>query len=201
MVRIKSPLVGATAREVNFREKYNASIVSIYREGEHLRKKIGDIQIEGGDTLLLICKKSWVPKLKKNSDFIVVSQVGGSMLRPNYFKLVIAPLISIAMIAVSAAGIIDLLTASLAAAFAMLLTRCLTVQEAIDAIPGRLILVIAGSFGMASALNNTGVAAELADNLVSVLSPIGDFGKVSNFISFHSLFLIFNNSKIFVTKF
>lgn len=51
VVASHSELIGKTPREYNFRSKYGAVIVSVHREGEHIRSKIGSIVLK---VLLLI---------------------------------------------------------------------------------------------------------------------------------------------------
>ena len=48
-----SPLIGTTIKAANFRRRYNAAVVAVHRSGERLTSKIGEIQLEPGDTLLL----------------------------------------------------------------------------------------------------------------------------------------------------
>ena len=54
----KFPLLQTTIREASFRQRYNAAIVAVHREGERLQGKVGDITLQAGDTLL--CKQSMI---------------------------------------------------------------------------------------------------------------------------------------------
>jgi len=177
VIHPKSPLVGKTAGEIHFRGKYNASILSVYRDGAALRTKVGTVVIEGGDTLLLLCKTSKIDDLKRSTDFITLAEPdGGGPVKINYFLLFVALLANAVMISFDAAEIGDLLTLALMASYVCLMAGCLTVRQAVDCIPIRLIIVIAASFAMATALNVTGVAAEIAANLTSLTEPIGPIG-------------------------
>lgn len=56
VVRAGSNLEGKTAKEVDFRKRYDAAILSLYRAGDQvsIRGNLGRIQLEVGDVLLLV---------------------------------------------------------------------------------------------------------------------------------------------------
>ena len=48
-----NPLLGKSIRDGRFRTRYDAAVIAVYRNGERLAGKIGDIVLRTGDTLLL----------------------------------------------------------------------------------------------------------------------------------------------------
>lgn len=46
--------IGKKIKDTNFREKYQMSILSVYRNNKRIESKIGDIEIEEGDKLIVI---------------------------------------------------------------------------------------------------------------------------------------------------
>lgn len=46
--------IGLKIKDINFREKYNMSILSIYRNNRRIELKIGDIELEEGDMLIVL---------------------------------------------------------------------------------------------------------------------------------------------------
>ena len=52
VVGANSNLIGHTAKEIAFRERYDAAIVAIHRNGERISGKIGEITLRQGDLLL-----------------------------------------------------------------------------------------------------------------------------------------------------
>ena len=73
-----SPLNGKTIRETNFRTHYNASILAVHRSGEKLEQKIGKIQLQAGDTLLIDANDDFIRRWRHSQDFILVSGVDDS---------------------------------------------------------------------------------------------------------------------------
>lgn len=53
VVPANSSLIGFTVKHVNFRERYQAGILAIHRNGERVSGKIGEITLLAGDLLLL----------------------------------------------------------------------------------------------------------------------------------------------------
>lgn len=70
-----SPLIGTTVRKANFRQLYNAAVVAVHRNGRRLPNKIGTIELEPGDTLLLQTRSDFVTQHRNNRDFYLVSSV------------------------------------------------------------------------------------------------------------------------------
>ena len=72
------PLVGKTIRDGRFRNVYNAVVVAVARNGERLQKKIGDIVLRAGDTLLVEAHPSFADQQRNSRDFFLVSRLEGS---------------------------------------------------------------------------------------------------------------------------
>jgi Trk K+ transport system NAD-binding subunit len=63
------PLVGRTIREGKFRTVYQAAIIALARNGQRVRKKIGDIVLQAGDTLLLEAHPWFAERHRNSRDF------------------------------------------------------------------------------------------------------------------------------------
>ncbi len=72
------PLVGKTIRDGRFRNVYNAVVVAVARNGERLHKKIGDIVLHAGDTLLVEAHPSFADQQRNSRDFFLVSRLEGT---------------------------------------------------------------------------------------------------------------------------
>eukprot|EP01103_Thecamoeba_quadrilineata_P002202 TRINITY_DN12196_c0_g1_i1.p1 TRINITY_DN12196_c0_g1~~TRINITY_DN12196_c0_g1_i1.p1 ORF type:complete len:661 (+),score=164.81 TRINITY_DN12196_c0_g1_i1:136-2118(+) len=175
-------LVNKTARELGFRELHDAAIVSIYRDGSPLHQKIGDVKLIGSDLLLLVARPSFLEKHETTSDFLLVTQVLNEdrweqQDQPkSTWKMILAPTVATAMIVLNAMEVVSLLKASLAAAFFLILVGCISWDEVRQACNIPVMVTICASFGLATALEHTGVAHTFADNLMSLTRPAGDIG-------------------------
>lgn len=161
-----NPLVGKTVKEGRFRAQYNAAIIAVSRNGAQLREKIGDIELQTGDTLLLEAAPHFVDQHRHSRDFFLVSQLEGSR-PPRHDKAMMSIAILFGMVGLVATGVLSMLKAALLAAGLMVVTRCLTGSIARRAVDWQVLIVIAASFGLGQALSSTGGAAQLADVIVS----------------------------------
>jgi di/tricarboxylate transporter len=186
-----SPIIGSTVREANFRERYNAAIVAVHRNGERLTNKIGTIRLEPGDTLLLQTRNDFVEQHRNNRDFYLVSQTGGSSARRHDRALIATALFGLLivwLIASTLAGGIthlgpiplgNLLTnkpaaiAAIAVVLAMIATRCLSTAQARAAIDLQVLMTVAAAIGLGMGLQESGAADYLARGLVGWVGVAG----------------------------
>lgn len=160
------PLVGRTIREGQFRSTYGAVVIAVARDGERLRMKIGDITLEPGDTLLLEAGPTFLQRQRTSRHFYLVSEVRGAA-PPRHDRAWIACTVLTGMVLAVAMGLLPMVAAALAAAGLMVATRCLSSTEARRAIEWEALLLIAASFGLAHALQSTGLAGGIAQGVIS----------------------------------
>ena len=161
------PLLGKSIREGNFRTTYNAVVIAVARNGERIHKKIGDIVLKPGDTLLLETRPNFALQQRDSKDFFLVSMVQDSS-PPDHDRAFLAIAILAGMVLSVAVGLLDMLTASLAAAGLMVATRCCTGAVARRSIDWQVLIVIGAAFGIGQALEVTGAAQATADGLLQI---------------------------------
>jgi di/tricarboxylate transporter len=161
-----SPLIGKTVREGHFRSVYNAAIIAVSRNSEKINKKIGDIKLHAGDTLLMVSHPEFVEQQHNSRDFFLVSGLGDVQTVRNE-RAPLAIIILFAMVTVTALGWLSMLKAAMLAAGLMIITRCTTGRIARRAVDWQVLVVIAASFGIAGAMQNSGAASAIAHWLVS----------------------------------
>ncbi|MDJ0957018.1 MAG: SLC13 family permease, partial [Arenicellales bacterium] len=158
------PLLGLTIREGRFRSIYNAAVIAVARSGRHLKKRIGDIELRVGDTLLLETTRSFVHQQKNRRDFYLISELPDST-PPNFRRSPIALGILVSMIAVVAFGILSMLQAAMIAVGLMIVSGCCSATSVRRAIEWEVLLVIAAALGIGKAMQESGLAEVLGDGL------------------------------------
>ncbi len=169
-----SPLLGRTLKDADFREQYQSTVLAIHRSGERLSGKLGEIRLEAGDTLLLLTDRGFAGRWRDRRDFLLVAELDGALpvgTRKSWMVLAIAAL----MIGLSAIDIVPILEGSLVAAMLLVGLRILTPNEARTSVDLDTILLIAASFGVGTAMEKTGLAATVAEWIVT---PAMNFGTV-----------------------
>eukprot|EP00897_Mesotaenium_endlicherianum_P005624 jgi/Mesen1/508/ME000104S10599 len=122
VVASKSPMVHKRVADLQFRARYRAAVVAVHRYGTRMNSAIGDIELEAGDSLLMVADgPEFVSKHRNNSTFALVSKRS---------KAGVAALLVLAMVAASGAGV-KLITAALFAVAGLLLTRSMTPADAL----------------------------------------------------------------------
>ncbi len=197
VVSDSSPFVGKSIREGRFRTLYNAAVIAVARNGERVPKKLGDIVLRPGDTLMLISKPSFVEQQRNSRDFYLVSSLEGAQ-PPRHERAPLAAAILIGMVLAATAGWLSMLEAAMLAAGLMLISRCTTGSVARRAVDWRVLVVIAASLGVGTALQKTGAAQAVADALVSLAgqNPSAALGLVFLATALFSAFVTNNAAAV-----
>ena len=160
------PFLGREIREGRFRSTYDAVVIAVARNGERLKQKIGDIRLEAGDTLLLETSVAFRERQRSNRDFYLVSEVRGST-PPRHDRAWIACATLLAMVLAAALEIVPMSAAAFMAAAVVICTHCITPNEARKSIEWESLFLIAASFGIARAMEKTGLAELIAHSTIS----------------------------------
>lgn len=160
------PLIGQSIREGNFRNKYNAVVIAVARNGQRIKRRIGDIILQAGDVLLLEALPAFVEQHRNSNDFYLVSRIQDAS-PPRHDKAWPASIIMVAMIVLAASGLVTMLQAAAGAAAAMLVFRCVSEETARRRVDWQLLIAIAASFGLGHALESTGAARVVAEGVLS----------------------------------
>ncbi|MGE3778898.1 MAG: SLC13 family permease [Pirellulaceae bacterium] len=165
VVSDRCPLVDRSIRDGRFRTAYNAAVIAVARSGKRISARIGDIVLQAGDTLLLEAHPDFVQQQRNSRDFYLVSGVENSSL-PRHDHAWLALTILLLMVGSVSLGLIDILPAALAAALALVASRCCTITEARQSIEWSVLIVIGASLGIGDALEKTGAAQTIASHVI-----------------------------------
>ncbi|MGD9047725.1 MAG: SLC13 family permease, partial [Anaerolineae bacterium] len=169
-----SGLVGRTLRGVRFRDRYGFTALAIWRHGEAITEKLRDLPLLFGDALLLQGSKHRVAELQQGKDFLVLEPVEVEHLRRSKAPIAVAALLLAILLVVLVDFHISL--AMVIAAVIMILTGCLSIEEAHESIDWRTVFLVAGMLPLGMAMEATGTARYLADIMLDLL---GDYGPIA----------------------
>jgi di/tricarboxylate transporter len=190
-----SPLIGQTVRESDFRNRYNAVILAIHRSGSRLKQKVGDIVFEPNDTLFLIAKKGFDKTWYHQTDFALVSSSVDIYQKPRWKGNLAMGLLAL-MVLVAAFNWLPIIQAAAAAAVLMVVIGIISPTDARKSVNMDVLLLIACSFGIARALNNSGLAQLLARQLTAGMHIFGSIGVIIGLYAITCMFswIITNNA-------
>jgi di/tricarboxylate transporter len=167
VVSPRCPIIGMTIREGGFRSLYNAVVIAVARSGERINRKIGDIVLQSGDTLLLEAHPSFADNQRNSHHFYLVSRIAGSS-PVKYERAYLALAILLAMIVVASFTSLGMLKSAMLAAGAMLLTRCCTSTQARLSVEWKVILTVAAAFALGTAVETSGLAAAISQTVTAL---------------------------------
>ncbi|HEX7046407.1 MAG TPA: SLC13 family permease [Gammaproteobacteria bacterium] len=159
--------VGRTVKESGFRKLYDAVVIAVSRNGQRINRKIGDIRLRPGDMLLLESDRGFAERHRNNRDFLLLKPLDNAASY-RHERAWIAWLILAGVIVSATFGWLDILTAALAGAGAMVITRCCSGTDARRSIDLEVLIVIACAFALGEALDRTGAAHALAMNMLEL---------------------------------
>lgn len=166
-VKRSSQLIGKSMDSINFEEHNNAALVAIVRQGERINANPRSVKLERGDTLLLECPKAQGKTFQKAAsddlrffDSEDIANIGK--------KTALSAAIMLGMILLSSFNVMTLLQSCFLAAFAMIVTRCCTPEQAWKSISWDVLMIFAGSVCIGSAIADTGIANALANGILQV---------------------------------
>lgn len=158
-----SDLIGKRMTDTRFEEEHDVVLVAIARQGKRLEVSPREAVLQAGDTLLLEGKK--LREEDFNGD---VRFFDSENIQQVNHKTLVSSGIMLAMMLLSAFHVMPLLNACFLAAFAMILTRCCSIEQARKSINWNVLMVFAGSVCLGMAIENTGIAQKLADGLLGM---------------------------------
>ncbi len=172
-------LVGQRIADVDFFHRFGAVVLAIRHHGKLHQDEIKEIRLSGGDSVLLSMDQEKVIEVKRNHAFVVASEMGFPNYRADKMLIVIAILIGV--VAAAALNLAPILVTSVVGSILLVIFGCLTVEEAHAAIHWKVILLLAGIIPLGVAMEKTGAAELLSQNLLTVGRQWGPVAILSLF--------------------
>ncbi len=167
----RSSLVGRTVGELNFRERYGIELAGIWREGETVGVDLADERLQIGDALLMIGPRDRLALLDTDPDFLVLTPLGQEP--PDTRRAPLAAAIMLGVVLAVMAGYAPISVAAVVGGSIMVLSGCLSMEQAYRAIDWRAIFLIAGMLPLGTAMQDTGAAQYLANQVMNLLGDSG----------------------------
>lgn len=166
LILSNSRLIGTTLKDLRFRQRYNCTVLAIRRGQELIRERLGKVTLKFGDLLLIQAPKESFIGLQTTRELLVLEEKNRESLRQE--KALIALIIIVGVILISALDILPILTASLTGVLLMVITGCLKPGEIYGAVRWDIIFLLAGLIPLGVAMDNSGTNQWLADKLLGV---------------------------------
>jgi di/tricarboxylate transporter len=167
----RTSLAGRVLSELRFRDRYGVTVLAVWREGQAYRSELRDLELRFGDALLVYGPRGKLEALAADPDFLVLDETATRAPRPE--KAPAAATIMALVLVLAMLGWLPIAIAAVLGAAAMVLVRCISMDEAYRAIDWQAIFVIAGMLPLGAALTQSGAAEFVAEG---VLGAVGGGG-------------------------
>lgn len=178
VIAANSTLARRTIKESDFRSQFDAAVIAVRRGSERLVGPIANIPLEVGDTLVLVVGKDFDKRNNLARNFVIVSRHEvQKFVDPR--KGVIAMAGFVAVIALSAFGVVGFLKGLLVLLALFLLLGYAKVADLRRNMPYDLILIIASALIISEVMISTKVADMLAGGLLLGADQLGPYGALA----------------------
>jgi len=158
--------IGKAIRDSHFRNRYGAVVLAVARDGEAIKGNLGSIELQAGDVLLLEARPAFVTRQRVEKDFLLINDLEET--RPNHERATLSWVLLLGVIVAATSGVTGMLNAALVGAGLMVLTGCCSVAEAKRSLDMTVLISIAASFALGNALQVSGAADFIAQNILSI---------------------------------
>ena len=174
-----SPLAGRSLVESNPRKNYGVSVLAIRHHGALTHGELQNIKLMSGDTLLIEVPNSRIAHLIQQRVFLLASSAG--IPRFDGAKAAKGLVIIVSVVVSAAFGWLSIASAAATGALLIVLSRCISMEEAYTAIEWNVLFLLAGMLALSVAMEKTGTSAMLARGIIDIFGTMGPTALVAAF--------------------
>ncbi|WP_444908847.1 SLC13 family permease [Microbulbifer sp. TRSA005] len=169
-----SSIVGETLKSCQFRTRFDAAVVAMRRGGDRLSGKLGEIELQPGDALLLAVGQDFKHHRNIDKNFYVISgtDVQRQLTSRDSWLLGLG---FASVVAGSALGFFSLLKGLVVLLGFMVILNIVTTTELQRRFPFQIWIIIASALVLAEAFSGSGLADSLALSMRDSLQGAGPF--------------------------
>lgn len=164
----RSRATGRTLTDLALRTHYGLTVLALWREGHVIRTDVGTTPLEVGDGLLVVNVPRRLDALTRGGDFLQVGTRMAAPARPERAPVAVAVFAAVMLVAFT--GLLPLGETVFAGAMLMVVSGCVTMEQAYRAIEWHVIFLVAGLLPLGFAMIDTGLAERVASLLTSLVS-------------------------------
>jgi di/tricarboxylate transporter len=160
----RSPLIGRSLKQLNFRYKYGMQVLGINRSGRTIRRKISEVRLAVGDQLLLQGNRTSALAMDQSKIFRLLHAMRIEESQPNAAKISVVIFLSVLLMA--AFKIISVPVAAILGMLLVFITGCITPEEAYRTVNWQSLILIGGMLALGYAIQDSGAAQYLSELIV-----------------------------------
>lgn len=167
-----SDMKGRALISLNLRRQYGVYLIGVHREDrDYNERDFTTLRLRFGDTLLLQGPAEGMERLLQSGELISLSHPQERPLRRSKAPIAIGALLL--TLALAAFNVMPISSLSLMAAVAVVVTGCLTADEAYKSIDGRILFMIFGMLGLSMGVEKVGILSWMVEGSVGWAEAMG----------------------------
>lgn len=165
----QSDLMGQRLLDTDLMRDPDVHVMAIKRHNLHFtERQIHDVRLRTGDMLLVWCKARKLQSMRADRDYIIIEDVHEEIVHKR--KAWMAVIIFGGLVGAATFGLAEIMVCALAAVFLMILTGCIQMRDAYRSLQGGVLLLIAGTIALGTAMEQTGTSRLYAEAFLSLFA-------------------------------
>ncbi len=163
-------MIGRSLGDLRLRRRYGVYVLAAHRRNQNIGRKLDDLVVVVGDTLLLEGAPEDIARLAQDMDLVDVSRPTARAFRRG--KMPIAVLALLAVVGLSALDVAPIMALAMVAVAVILLTRCIDADEAFSYVDGRLLAMIFAMLVVGEGLDASGAVTLIVDAVAPLMQDL-----------------------------
>ena len=168
-----SSLINKSVKQSDFRNRYNAAIVAIHRNGKKVSGRIGDIVLQAGDLLMLFTGSDFRDRVEIYRDLFVVSKLQ-NIVKPGNKKYYALGLMAICAMILLIFSQMTLFPALMIILCIMIGFNLITTHDVKRELDLNMIIILVFSLAVGQAIIKTDAGNMVAMKIINLLEPFGN---------------------------
>ena len=161
----RSPLIGRTLKQLDFRRNYGLQVLGINRSGRTIRRKLSEVRLSVGDQLLLHGSRVSAITLDQSSTFRLLHIIRTEERDPK--RAFMSGLVFLGVLTLAALNMISVPIAAIIGMLLVFILGCITPEEAYQKVNWSALILIGGMLALGIAIQDTGTASYLSEWIIT----------------------------------
>ncbi|HKK25333.1 MAG TPA: SLC13 family permease [Gracilimonas sp.] len=179
VVAPESSYEGKKLNQLGLYHQFEGIVLAIRQKGKIEQEHLSDIRLQSGTSLLLYVKKERVNDIKVSEEFVLATEI--NLPDHDTSKIPIALAIIACVVGFAAFGVFPIVATAICGVILMVLTGCLTNEEAYQSINWKVIFLLGGVLPLGIAMQKTGAAQLMVDGIIEQFESLGPTAVLSAF--------------------
>jgi di/tricarboxylate transporter len=164
-------IAGKTLGEINFRQRFRMVVVAVHRKGHNQRERLASLQLQEGDTLLMMGSTKAINTLATSDEIILLDRprVPARSVRA---KMPIAISLTVGIVTLATLNLVPIVAAVAFGVAILMLSGCVNPKDAYASVEWSILMIIFGMLALGQAMDSTGASLLIAENMIDLVKSI-----------------------------